>query len=520
MQIRSIATRYKSPRLVTPNQPLGDTVRVTQLQGMRVASLVIDRLNEEDFRRSIENRLRERQASAAIERLRRLLAPYAGPGRILPERFLTVGTGDLVLSGWEALGESIRRHDREGSPITALSIAFGWPGEEPRPRDAAGHLPPYVETRYFSDAAFPFSESTRDDLLDGYSSFGCSWGDDAEAVDTVLAVEGIDDLHAALADLEEQLLATDNPDEDGLRAGSLGSCLLSALLFQAVSEQIDRHGLPRPLCVTAGSSGVYPYFDAPVVGMPEAARKQVEDWFDEARCGSAPAAPPQPEDIHLGAPAARYSSLLVTGIPRAKKRAVLVLDESPEEAANRVAELRCNGQGPAALPDAGSGEIGADGASLPDPHAASPLMVKKPHGHPAPDAAVAAPLDLPKDKPEPPPALAAAIEADLPEPGPQAATVVTGPDSFDAREWLQRLTPATPEPEPAWSAALADVPALPQEQVPDLTSDRSDERPAVPSANALRTAMTALRSAVALVGTLWRSRKDPPPPPRKRFPPR
>ena len=97
---------------------------------MRVASLVIDRLNEEDFRRSIENRLRERQAIAAIERLRRLLAPYAGPGGILPERFLTVGTGDLVLSGWDALDESIRRHDRPDSPITAISIAFGWPGSK------------------------------------------------------------------------------------------------------------------------------------------------------------------------------------------------------------------------------------------------------------------------------------------------------------------------------------------------------------------------------------------------------
>lgn len=473
-----------------------------------MASLVIDRLNEEDFRRSIENRLRERQASAAIERLRRLLVPYAGPGGILPERFLTVGTADLVLSGWDALDLSIRRHDREGSPITAISIAFGWPGEEPRPRDAAGHLPPYVETRYFNDAAFPFSESTRDDLLDGYSSFGCSWGDDAEAVDTVLAVEGIDDLHAALADLEEQLLATDNPDEHGMRAGSLGSCLLSVLLFQAVNEQIDKHGLPRPLCVMAGSSGVYPYFDAPVVGMPEQARKQVADWFEDAKPAAA-AAPPRPEEIHQGAPAARYSSLLVAGIPRAKKRAVLVLDESPEEAADRVAALRSNGEGPAAELEPGGAAIDPAEPAMPDLPAASPLMVKKPHGHLFQDLPLSAPETVRAPEPEP----------DLPGPAPLAAAA-PAPDSFNAHDWLQRLAPAAPEPEPAWSAALAEPPAAPLEQVPDL----ADEPPAadvrVSRASGLRTALTALRATMAVIGQLWRSRKDPPPPPRKRFPPR
>lgn len=302
-----------------------------------MTSIVIDRLNEEDFRRAIENRLREKQANVAIERLRRLLAPYAGPGKILPERFLTVETTDFVLSGWEALGESIRQYDRPGSPITAISIAFGWPGEEPRPRNAQGHLQPYVETRYFTDAAFPFSESTRDDLLDGYSSYGCSWGDDCEAVDTALSVGGIADLHTALTDLEEGLLASDSPDEDGLRAGSLGACLLSALLVQAVSEQIDQHGLPRPLCVMSGSSGVYPFFDAPVAGMPVEAPRAAPEWFEDA----APvAAPPMPEDISQGAPACRYSSLLMTGIPRAKKRAVLVLEEDADEMASRIARLR------------------------------------------------------------------------------------------------------------------------------------------------------------------------------------
>ena len=292
-----------------------------------MSSIVIDGLSEEDFRRSIQNRLREGKAGSAIARLRALLAPYAGAGGILPERFLTVEAADLVLNGWEALGDAIGRHDRPGRPVNAVSIAFGWPGDDLPEPNPQGCLRPCIETSYFNDDAFPFSLSRRDDLLDGYSFDGCTWSGEPEATDTAIALDGIDDLNGALAGLEARLLASDEPDEAGLRAGSLGACLLSALLVKAVTERIERDGLPRSLCVTAGSSGVYPYFDAPLAGMSEEALKAAAAL----------------EDVVSAAhevPVPRYSSLLLTGIPRAKKRAVLVLEESEDELAKRLMGLR------------------------------------------------------------------------------------------------------------------------------------------------------------------------------------
>ena len=345
-----------------------------------MSTIVLDGLNEEDFRRSIENRLREGSAGAAIARLRALLAPYAGPRGILPERFLTVKAADLILSGWDALGDAVCRHDQPGRPVTAISIAFGWPGDEVPAPDAEGHLRPHVETSYFSDNAFPFSQSGREDLLEGYSFYGCNWSGDSEATDTVLSLEGIDDLHGALARLEARLLASDEPDEEAIRAGSLGACLLSALLVQAVGERIGRGELPRPLCVMAGSSGVYPYFDAPVAGMPEDVRKAA-DALEEAAAAE------------IGAPVPRYSSLLMAGIPRAKKRAVLVLDESSDELANRIARLRGLNHAEGAEETAGlEVEPGAPESVLPDPvpdlvpdpviiaASDSPLLAKKPSG--------------------------------------------------------------------------------------------------------------------------------------------
>lgn len=333
-----------------------------------MTTIAIDGLNEDEFRRSIERKLRRGQADEAVERLRELIAPFAGPGRILPERFLTIQAGDLVLNGWSALGDSIRRHDRPGRPVTALSIAYGWPGEEVPVPDPEGRLSPLVETAYYTDDAFPFSQSGRDDLLDGYSYHGCTWADDCEASDRALWLDGIDDLNGALAALEARLLASDTPDEEEIRAGSLGACLLSVLLFQAVGERIARDGLPRPLCVMAGSNGVYPYFDAPVAGMPEDARRAAELAEEEA--------------VDAGVPGPRYSSLLVTGIRRAQKRAVLVLEETEEESAVRIARLRglTHAEPPPVQPQAlEPAPRQSDTEIVASP--ASPLAVKKPGGH-------------------------------------------------------------------------------------------------------------------------------------------
>ena len=292
-----------------------------------MTTIVIDGLNEEDFRRSIQNRLREGKLAPAIARLRALLTPFAGLGGLLPERFLTVTSADLVLSGWEQLGEAVARHDRPGRPVNAVSIAFGWAGEELPEPDALGHLKPHLETGYFNDDSYPFSQSSRDDLLDGYSFDGCTWSGDPVATDTALGLEGIDDLYGALASLEAKLLASDEPDPAGLHAGSLGACLLSALLIEAVTHHIARDGVPRPLCVTAGSNGVYPYFDAPIVGMSAETIKANAAQEDMVVAGQ-------------GIPVPRYSSLMVTSIPRAKKRAVLVLEETDDELAVRLAGLR------------------------------------------------------------------------------------------------------------------------------------------------------------------------------------
>ena len=419
-----------------------------------MTTIAIDGQSEEDFRRAIETDLRHGRDNAAIERLQRLLAPYAaGPNGILPERFLTVTAADLALRGWSYLGECIARHDRPNRPVTAISIAFAWAGEEPPEPDAQGCLNPHVETGYFNDAAYPFSQSGRDDLLDGYSLHGCNWAADCEASDNALSVDGIDDLHGALAQLEAQLLASEDPDEDAIIAGSLGASLLSALLFQAVGQRIAADGLPRPVCVTAGSNGVYPYFDAPVAGMPESARRAAEK-ADE-------------EEADTGVPGPRYSSLLMTGIPRAQKRAVLVLAETEGEMAVRIARLRGHGEG-------GDGESQTPALPpLPEPSPvalpASPLLSKKSPQHN---------WDF-RDMLGPPSAGLDAVHEPAPEPAPEPADdwpdepadqAASEPIPFESPE-------AAPDASPQWSEANWDEPddqAEPAHPNPEILNTQAE----------------------------------------------
>ena len=386
-----------------------------------------DGLSEEEFRRSIEARLRENRPEEAVARLRRQLASEVEPGGILPARFMTVQSSDLVLDGWEELVTRIRAHDEPGRPITAISIAFGWPGENPPQPDERGHLNPLIEVEYFNDAPYPFSESDRDNLLEGYSYYGCTWSGEGKATERSLTLHGIDDLHGALAQLEARLLAMEVPDEAEIRAGSLGACLLSVLLFQAVRDRLASDALPRPVCVMAGSNGVYPYFDAPVAGMPANALKD-----DAAEANAAAAYIPGP----------RYSSLLVTGIPRARKRAVLVVEETETETAARIANLRgLHHRDEEVLepvldpvPELAEVAVPEDGTIIPIPN--GPLMVKRKPAH-SWDFRDLLTTEPPSDEPE--------DEPDQPEP---------------PRDWLE------PEDEP--EALVPDLPEDFAEPVPEF----------------------------------------------------
>ncbi|MCW1403567.1 hypothetical protein OKA06_15085 [Novosphingobium sp. MW5] len=296
-------------------------------------SITIDGLHEDAFRQSIEDMLRRGYADDAAAKLRALLQPFTGEGAPFPARFMDVSHQDIEISGWEALDEGLKKFDRAEQLVTAICLSFGDPeGRAPVP-DGAGLMSLTVETAYFSDEAFPFSESDRNDLLDGYSSFGCQWAGDCEGVDHAIAFRGVDDLYGALAGLEQRLLSAPQPDPEEIRAGTIASCYLSVLFHKALRESFAKRRLGRPLCVLTANNGVYPSFDAPVLSCDE--------YLAGGEVVPVPAAAPVEivsEDSFAPAHAAmddeegsEEASLLSIGIKRSSKKLALALAEGDDD---------------------------------------------------------------------------------------------------------------------------------------------------------------------------------------------
>ena len=232
-------------------------------------NITIEGMDEHDFRFSIEDMLRCDKVDEAVKLLRDLVEPYAGDDRILPSRFLRVSSSDLEFAGWQRLGDRLYLHDRPSRPISAIGVALSdyriLGGRGP----TYGWMPPFLKTFYFSDEAFPFSDATRHDLLDGYTREGFGWQGDYQATDATLSVKGMDDLYGAIVELENRLMDSLDPPLAEIHAGTIGACYLAALIHQSLRATIREQGLPRPLCVLAACDGVFPFFDAPVAGLDE-----------------------------------------------------------------------------------------------------------------------------------------------------------------------------------------------------------------------------------------------------------
>ena len=298
--------------------------------------ITIDGLEEDDFRCSIEALLREGEADAAAGKLRALIEPHAGEGRTLPGRFLSVTPADFTINGWSDLGNKLGKYDRPGHWVSAVGVSIVHPSEAESLGGAAASMSPCIETSFYSDDAYPFSKSDRNDLLEGYTRQGAEWQGNFDHADMTLSVNGVEDLFGAVANLEARLLASEAPDADEILAGSLAACYLSVLLHQAVRDKIRSVGLPRPLSVMAGCVGVYPFFDAPVIssfecldggffGMDELTTERTEKKQESEEEAA------DSDDT--------YGSLLSLTGRMSKKKMVMELTEEDSAAATRQFEM-------------------------------------------------------------------------------------------------------------------------------------------------------------------------------------
>lgn len=283
--------------------------------------ITIDGMAEEEFRRSIETMLRNGQADEAAIKLKALVNDHAGEDNILAARFLTIKSDEITLGGWDRLADQLKQYDRAENRITAIGVDIADPEDAGVWPDEDGKLAPFIETNFFSDSAYPFSVMDRQDLLDGYTMYGCEWQGNYDQADSTLSVQGIDDLYGSIVSLEMEISQYEEPPADEISAGALGACYLAVLIHIAVRDAALNLGLPRPMCLLAGSSNAYPFFDSPVLTLEEYdAKRSVkhEPQLVEAAIDS------EAEDELQPAEMASLESLTMPRKKVAKKMALMV----------------------------------------------------------------------------------------------------------------------------------------------------------------------------------------------------
>jgi len=248
-----------------------------------LAEVTIDGMEESEFRQSIETMLREGQADDAARRIRPLLAPFAGEGQPLPARIMRAAARDLTIVGWNALAARIEELDRPGLQISAIGIDIVDSRQSRVPLDPQGFCAPNIETTFYNDSAFAFSQSSRADLAEAYGDGKAAWQGAFEDIDDIIAVEDIDDLHGTVFALQRKCdpVAGEEGEaatQDERQAWLLGSCYIAVLIHQAVRDMALRGGLPRPLAIIVGANDSFPGFDAPAIAA-KADTSATDDFF-------------------------------------------------------------------------------------------------------------------------------------------------------------------------------------------------------------------------------------------------
>lgn len=226
-----------------------------------LVDVTVDGMAEDAFRHSIETMLREGRADEAARRLKVMLSDHCGENRALPGNFLRLSLREIAFAGWHLIAETISELDQAGEPVSAIAFDLNLEPFAPLP----GHEPS-IDTFFYFDNAWPFSECDRSALLEGFDDRGPVWqSEHADTNSGIIAISGLAEASAALASLKRTIDEDAADKRQAADAWMLGACYLSVLFHIAVRDMVLSGGLPRPMAVLAGNDHCYPNFSAPVL---------------------------------------------------------------------------------------------------------------------------------------------------------------------------------------------------------------------------------------------------------------
>jgi hypothetical protein len=203
----------------------------------------------------------------------------------LAELCLQTRTDSVELTNWDALQQMIFRPTPSGDLCTAVTMDLSnyvlHPQEKPEEL-----VEPTVEVGFLTDSSFPFSTSSREEILAQNETYGVPWHGHYEFTTamtsefgTLMSVVGLARLNSAVELDEARYARPQTERQPGVPADYVAYRLaewLRALRYhKAVKRYLDQEGLARRIPVIVGSHGVGPFLEA--VYYPAQSRESAEE---------------------------------------------------------------------------------------------------------------------------------------------------------------------------------------------------------------------------------------------------
>lgn len=197
-------------------------------------------------------------AGRADEADARLAAELAGFEGALARLCKATPAADVVVEGWEDLLPILA--EWEGPPVTAITLGLTNPPD--LVFEAGRPIEPELLLGLFSDEAFPFTSSSKLDLLAECAKDCPDWVGAEEDVEFYCSLAGLADLNTALIRCKHRHFLRDGRDGvEGRAPGGyvefvLGSWLLATRFLQAAQRVVADDCIPGGCRLIAGTVGI------------------------------------------------------------------------------------------------------------------------------------------------------------------------------------------------------------------------------------------------------------------------
>lgn len=155
----------------------------------------------------------------------------------------------VEITGWDQLLIEVETHSLKQA-ITAIGVDLSSHVENPK--NPQGWMEPGLEVNYYSDKYYPFSSSSRSEILATSESGGTPWQGGFVDIDNVLEMRGLAHLHTLLRSQSINPMLPPAIVPAGFADVLIGTGYLLLRFHQALARDGQRNGLPRPMPLLAG----------------------------------------------------------------------------------------------------------------------------------------------------------------------------------------------------------------------------------------------------------------------------